>query len=125
MRGSKADVPVALDVPEGTLHLIEWGGMAIELGSWREEVDASPYFKGLPDDRCQCPHWGYVLQGQLRYKYADHEEVYNAGDAYYAPPGHTPVLGANTEYVEFSPAEPYHQTAEVIERNMAALEEQV
>jgi hypothetical protein len=124
MRGSKADVPVALEVPEGTLHVIECGGMAIELGSWREEVDASPYFKGLPDDRCQCPHWGYVLQGQLRYQYVDHEEVYNAGDAYYAAPGHTPVLGANTEYVEFSPAEPYHQTAEVIERNMAALEEQ-
>ena len=124
MRGSKADVPVALEVPEGTLHVIECGGMAIELGSWREEVDASPYFKGMPDDRCQCPHWGYVLQGQLRYKFADHEEVYNAGDAYYAAPGHTPVLGANTEYVEFSPAEPYHQTAEVIERNMAALQEQ-
>jgi hypothetical protein len=124
MRGSKADVPVALEVPEGTLHVIECGGMAIELGSWREEIDASPYFKGLRDDRCQCPHWGYVLQGQLRYKFADHEEVYNAGDAYYAAPGHTPVLGANTEYVEFSPAEPYHQTAEVIERNMAALQEQ-
>ena len=65
-----------------------------------------------------------MLQGKLRYKFADHEEVYNAGDAYYIAPGHTPVLGANTEYVEFSPAEPYHQTAEVIERNMAALQEQ-
>lgn len=124
MRGSKADVPVALEVPEGTLHAIEWGGMAVELGSWRLEVDPSFVFKGLPDDRCQCPHWGYVLKGQLRYRFADHEEVYNAGDAYYAAPGHVPVLGANTEYVEFSPAEPYHQTEEVIERNMAALQEQ-
>ena len=124
MRGSKADVPVALEVPEGTLHVIECGGMAIELGSWREEVDPSFVFKGLPDDRCQCPHWGYVLQGQLRYRFADHEEVYNAGDAYYAAPGHIPVLGANTEYVEFSPAEPYHQTAEVIGHNMVAMQEQ-
>ena len=124
MRGSKADVPVALEVPEGTLHVIECGGMAIELGSWREEVDPSTFFKGLPDDRCQCPHWGYVLQGQLRYKFADHEEVYNAGDAYYAAPGHTPVIGANTDYVEFSPAEPYHQTAEVIGHNMVAMQEQ-
>ena len=124
MRGSKADVPVALEVPEGTLHVVECGGMAIELGSWRSEVDPSPYFKGLPDDRCQCPHWGYVLQGQLRYRFADHEEVYNAGDAYYIAPGHTAALGANTEYVEFSPAEPYHQTAEVIEHNMVAMQEQ-
>jgi len=50
--------------------------------------------------------------------------VYNAGDAYYVAPGHTPVLGANTEYVEFSPAEPYHQTTEVIGRNLAAMQEQ-
>src|SRR5689334_23204439 len=124
MRGSKADVPVALEVPEGTLHLIEWGGMAIELGAWREEVDASPFFKGLPDDRCQCPHWGYVLKGQLRYQFADHEEVYSAGDVYYATPGHTPIIGDNTEYVEFSPVGSYQQTMEVVGRNLAAMQHQ-
>jgi len=121
MRGSKADVPVAIEAPQGSIREIEWGGMAVELGSFHEEVDPSPFFKGLPDDRCQCPHWGYVLQGQLRYQFADHEEVYNAGDAYYVAPGHTPVIGANTEFVEFSPAEPYHQTAEVVGRNLAAM----
>ncbi len=124
MRGSKADMPVALEAPVGTLRVIEWGGMAIELGSFHQEIDPSFLFKELPDDRCQCPHWGYVLQGQLRYKFAAREEIYNAGDAYYAGPGHTPVIGANTEYVEFSPAEPYHQTAEVVGRNLAAMQEQ-
>ena len=123
MRGSKVDVPVAIEAPQGTIREIEWGGMAVELGSFHEEVDPSPFFKGLPDDRCQCAHWGYVLQGQIRYRFEDHEEVYHAGDAYYVAPGHTPVIGANTEYVEFSPAEPYHQTAEVVGRNLAALQE--
>lgn len=123
MRGSKADIPVAFEPPQGTIRVIEWGGMNIELGSFHQEVDPSPLFKGLPDDRCQCPHWGYVLQGQLRFTFADHEEVYQAGDVYYAAPGHTPVIGANTEYVEFSPAEPYHQTIEVLERNMAAMQQ--
>ena len=27
--------------------------------------DESP-FKGLPDDRCQCDHWGYLFKGSFR-----------------------------------------------------------
>jgi hypothetical protein len=23
-----------------------------------EDADVAPLFTGLPDDRCQCPHWG-------------------------------------------------------------------
>jgi len=124
MRGSTADIPVAVEVPQGSIQQVEWGGMTIELGSFREEADPSPLFKGLPDDRCQCPHWGYVLRGQVRFTFADHVEVYKAGDVYYAPAGHTTLIGANTEWVEFSPIEPYQQTMEVVGRNMAALQQQ-
>ncbi len=70
------------------------------------------------------PPLGLRAPGPVHFKFADREEVYNAGDAYYAAPGHTAVLGANTEYVEFSPAEPYHQTTEVIGRNSWAMQEQ-
>ena len=42
--------------------------------------------QGTPDDRCQAGHWGYVFKGKVTFKFADHEEVYEAGDAYYAPP---------------------------------------
>ncbi len=121
MRGSKADLPVALEVEQGTIRVIEWGGLNVELGAFHQEVDPGPFFKGLPDDRCQCPHWGYVLKGQLRYQFADREEVYSAGDLYYAAPGHTPVIGDNTEYIEFSPMEAYQHTMEVVGRNMAAM----
>lgn len=123
MRGSKADLPVGVEVEQGTIRTIEWGGLNVEVGSFHQAVDPSPLFKGLPDDRCQCPHWGVVLKGQLRYTFADHEEVYNAGDVYYAPPGHTPSIGDQTEYIEFSPQEPYHQTMEVVGRNMAAMQQ--
>ncbi len=123
MRGSKADIPVAFEPPQGTIRVIEWGGMNVELGSFHQEADPSPLFKGLPDDRCQCPHWGYVLQGQLRFTFANHMEVYNAGDVYYAAPGHTCLLRENTEYVEFSPTEHYHETTEAIMRNLATLQE--
>ena len=54
---------------------------------------------------------------------ADRDEVYEAGDAYYAPPGHIPVVTAGTEVVEFSPTEAYRQTmAEVVEASRFLLE---
>jgi hypothetical protein len=120
MRGSTQDVPVILDIPQGKIRQAEWGGTVVEMGSFQETADPAPFFKGLPDDRCQCPHWGYVLKGRLRYRFADHDEVYNAGDAYYAAPGHLPLIEAGAEYVEFSQADQLAQTMEVLERNMQA-----
>jgi hypothetical protein len=95
-------------------------GYIVEFTTFREDADGTPVFKGLPDDRCQSPHWGYVVRGRLTFRYADHDEIYEAGDAYYAPPGHIPVVTADTEVVEFSPAEEYRRTLEVVARNMAA-----
>ena len=42
-------------------------------------IDATPLFKGLPGDQCSCPHWGYVFKGRITYRFADHEEVFEAG----------------------------------------------
>src|SRR5437763_11401669 len=98
----------------------ELGGYMVEFSTFREDADATPFFKGLPDDRCQSPHWGYVLRGKLTFRYADRDEVYEAGDAYYAPPGHLPLVTAGTEVVEFSPSEEYGRTLEVLGRNLAA-----
>ncbi len=121
MRGSVDTIPVAVEMPEGAIRFVEWGGMTVELGKFEGARDPAELFKGLPDDRCQCPHWGYVIKGSLRYRFADREEVYGAGDVYYAPPGHTPVLEAGTEYVEFSPTDLLQKTMEVVERNWAAV----
>ena len=88
--------------------------------AFREDADATPLFKGLPDDRCQSPHWGYVVAGKVTFRYAEREEVYEGGDAYYAPPGHIPVVTAGTEVIEFSPTAEYGRTMEVLSRNLAA-----
>jgi glyoxylate utilization-related uncharacterized protein len=61
-------------------------GYTVSFTSFREDVDATPLMKGLPDDRCQCPHWGYVVSGELTFRYADRVEVFQAGDAFYTPP---------------------------------------
>jgi hypothetical protein len=121
MHSKQTDVPVAMEVPEGKMRFVEWGGMTIEMGQMTGTIDPAPLFKGLQDDRCQCAHWGVVLKGSMRYRYADHDEVYSAGEIYYAPPGHLPVLEAGVEYVEFSATDDLAKTMAVVERNMAAL----
>jgi len=83
------------------------------------DADLAPLFVGLPDDRCQAPHWGYVIKGRLAYKLADGtvEEI-GAGEAYYVGPGHTPHLYAGTEVVEFSPTSELAKTMAVVMRNV-------
>lgn len=84
------------------------------------DVDLSACFAGLPDDQCQAVHMGYVLRGKVAFRSAAGEEVFEAGDAYYVPPGHTPVLYAGTEIVELSPTEELRRTIETVSRNLAA-----
>jgi len=31
---------------------------SVDFLTFREDLDATPLLKGLPDDQCQCPHWG-------------------------------------------------------------------
>ena len=59
----------------------------------------------------------------MRIKYRDREEVVSAGDLYYLPPGHIPVVEEQIEVVEFSPKGEYQKTLEVIRRNMAEMKE--
>jgi hypothetical protein len=46
------------------------------------------------------------------------DETFETGDAYYVGPGHTPVLTAGTEVIEFSPTDDLNQTMEVVMKNM-------
>jgi hypothetical protein len=96
------------------------GDFIVGFSTFHEGGDATPFFKGLPDDRCQAAHWGYIFKGKVTFKYADRDEVYEAGDAYYAPPGHVPVVEAGTECVEFSTAAEYTQTLAVFEKILTA-----
>ena len=98
----------------------ELDGFTVGFERFRADADATPFFRGLPDDRCQSSHWGYVIAGSLTLRYADREETFEAGDAYYAPPGHIPVATEGTELVEFSPADEYAQTMAVVARNLNA-----
>jgi len=78
-------------------------------------------FKGLPDDACQCEHWGYLFKGRFKFTYTDgSEDVVSAGEAYYARPGHVFEALEDCETIEFSPKEPFEQLMEVVGKNMEA-----
>jgi hypothetical protein len=99
------------------------GGYTADFLTFREDVDHTPMLKGLPDDMCQCPHWGYVLKGRLTFRFADHEETFEAGDAFSTPPGHIPVHNERgTEYLQISPTDELAKTTEVIMRNIQAMQ---
>ena len=96
------------------------GGYSVCFESHTADADVADWFRGLPDDRCQVPRWGYVLAGMITFRFPDGEETYVAGDAYYVPPGHTPVHYAGAEIVEFSPTEALHETIGVVMGNVGA-----
>ena len=51
----------------------ELDGYTVNFVEFREDIDGTPLLKGLPDDRCQCPHWGYVIKGRMTLRFADRE----------------------------------------------------
>jgi len=116
----KSDAPVLVDEIEIEGRYAELGEYTVSFETFRVDVDPAPYFRGLPDDRCQCPHWGVVVSGRLVARWADHEESYTAGDIYYIPAGHLPLNFAGTEIISISPTQALQRTLEAIGANLAA-----
>lgn len=55
----------------------------------------------------------------MRFTYGDQEEVHEAGDAFYQPPGHRPYVDAGTELLQFIPTEELARTERAIEEWMS------
>ncbi|GAA3825613.1 cupin domain-containing protein [Nocardioides panacisoli] len=116
---NQATTPVAVDIPQLRGRYAPVGDYTVAFELFPQDVDPAPFYAGLPDDRCQCPHWGFVTTGEVTFRWKDHSETYRAGDAYYAPPGHLPLITSGTSVVEFSPSVDLDHTMAVIEANLA------
>jgi len=114
----KDEAPVLVQEPEVTGRYVELAGYTVSFETFHTDSDPAPLFRGLPDDRCQCPHWGIVVSGRLEVRCAGGEETFTAGDAYYLPAGHLPHPCAGTELVEFSPSEALQATMAVVGANL-------
>ena len=115
---NRMTTPVAVNEAQIEGRYAPLGGYTVSFETFRQDADPAPYFAGLPGDRCQCPHWGVVTAGQLTFRWPDRDETYVAGDAYYAPPGHLPLVTAGTAVVEFSPTADLEATMAVVQANL-------
>ncbi|WP_240324985.1 cupin domain-containing protein [Lutibacter oceani] len=80
------------------------GKISGEYFSLSAGVDTTPLFMGLEGNLCQCPHWGFLLSGQLTTTDASGiEEVVDANELFYWPSGHNVKVNADAEIVMFSP----------------------
>src|SRR5437867_3449228 len=121
MRGSKQDLPVAMDDGTVSIRKADWTSQTVSLERFPAGRATAHVFKSHTDDRYQRKHRGYVVSGRVRVLYKDREEILQAGDAYYMPPDHTTVFDETTELVEYSPRGTYLETMEVAARNIAAM----
>lgn len=119
---SKESASKVIDFGIGEERTEEFDGYTVNFVTIRQDSDLAPMLKGLPDDRCQCPHWGYVFKGKMTVRYADREEVIESGAAFYMPPGHTPAAVAGTEFVQFSPTDELAISEAAIATNMQEMQ---
>ena len=116
------DGPDLADYGMVEVRTAELGGYTVDFSTVKQPVDMTLMLRGLPGDRCQCPHWGIVTEGSMLVRYADHEESVGTGDVFYMPPGHVPTYEVGTRIIQFSPTADLKATDEAIMRNLAALQ---
>lgn len=97
-----------------------WGGMTVAVNEMPAGSDLGPLLKGLRNNSCQVPHWGYIIMGVLRMKYDDgREEILKAGELFYMPPGHVGMVVEDLKIMDFSPQEGMKEVITHIEKKIA------
>jgi len=118
-KASKATAPVKMDIPLAEDRACQLDGYTVDFVTIRVDHDLAPMLASLPGGMCHCPHWGVMIKGRVTVQYADREEVYEAGDAFYMAPGHTPAAVAGTELIQFSPTDLLAETEAALARGLA------
>src|SRR3954464_6509140 len=81
----------------------ELDGYTVNIVTFDQDIDTTPLLKGLPGDACSAPPGAAVRKGRPASTCTEREgeEVYEAGDVFYLPPGHVQKVAAGTEYMQF------------------------
>lgn len=119
MRVAKDNIEVKMEIPGAVIRQRTDFGDASGLGKISGEffslsagVDTTPLFIGLEGNMCQCPHWGYVLNGQITTTdSAGIEETVNTNDLFFWPAGHNVRVIEDADIIMFSPQ---HEHTKVI-----------
>ncbi|KAF0162912.1 MAG: hypothetical protein FD157_3578 [Rhodocyclaceae bacterium] len=119
MHVAKDNVDVRMEIPGAVIRQRTDFGVVSKPSSISGEyftlsagVDTTPLFQGLEGNLCQCPHWGFVIRGQITTTDAiGVQETVKTNDLFYWPPGHNVKVDADAEIVMFSPQ---HEHSQVI-----------
>jgi hypothetical protein len=124
MKVAKNEVDVRLQIPGAVVRQrMDFGSVAGydkisgEYFSLAKGVDTTGLFQGLEGDACQCPHWGFVLEGEITtIDQQGRKETVRKDDLFYWPPGHNVRVDADASIVMFSPQ---HEHNRVIDHMIA------
>lgn len=127
MRIAKTDIPEKINIPGAVARQATefgdatgYGKMAGEYFSMAAGTDMAPLLRGLEDDLCQSPHWGYLIEGEIAVTYKDGlKESVKGGDLFYWPPGHTVAVAQDAEIILFSPQQEHCAVVEHLRKQLA------
>jgi hypothetical protein len=111
MRIAKQAIETKMAIPGATIRqqtdfgdASGYGRISAEYFTLAAGVDTTPLFVGLEGNHCHCPHWGFVLSGQITTTdAAGRKETVTAHDLFFWPPGHNVKVDRDAEIIMFSP----------------------
>ncbi|MGI5355192.1 hypothetical protein ACQI4E_07725 [Streptomyces sp. CA-252508] len=116
---TREQAPVAIEGDGVELRVREIGGdMTAAFIAFPRGTDMRPALKGMPDDLCQCPHWGFLFKGRLRMHTGAGSDDYEAGQAFYWAPGHAPEALEDCEFLDISPTDKFNEVIAHVKANM-------
>jgi len=121
MKINKEEIPVIMEAPGTRMRSLGgYGGMAVAFNEIPAGTDLTPLLRGLPNNSCYCPHWGYIVEGELLVKYDNgEEEKLTAGEVFYLPEGHTGIVEKDLKMIEFSPEKEFKEVMAHIAEKIA------
>jgi hypothetical protein len=128
MRIATKDIPIRVQAPGAIARQQQnfgdasgYGPLGAEFISFAAGTDITPLLKGLEQDACQSPHWGYLVKGRLTVIYTDgSEEIVAGGDLFYWPPGHSVRVSEDADIVLFSPQHEHGRVFDHINEQLRA-----
>jgi hypothetical protein len=124
MRIAKQAIETKMAIPGATIRqqtnfgdASGYGKLSAEYFTLAAGADTTPLFVGLAGNHCHCPHWGFVLSGQITtMDAAGQKETVTAHDLFFWPPGHNVKVDRDAEIIMFSPQ---HEHTHVINHMIA------
>lgn len=128
MKIAKDKIDVKMEIPGAVLRQqlnfgdsTGYGKISGEYFSLSAGVDTTPLFMGLEENMCQCPHWGYIISGNLTTTdKSGQEENVGENDIFYWPAGHNVKVTSDAEFIMFSPQ---HEHTHVIDHMIEKVKE--